>query len=315
MIRRGVVSLVVVFLVIASAGGPSLAQKRESAEIGDKQRDLQQTQKRLLEERQKAADAKKREAGLLAELETIDKRLTTKRKQIRALDERIKDAQLDIGRLRADIARLDRSRSGQQDALERKLCALYKVEAEGGALPLVLARGDSLARAVQIRHLATLASVDARLIQEYRVTSESLADRKARLEVRQAELTALRGQAEAERADADRQAARRQVLLARVKDERVYHDRMVGELSEAARRLEPFVRERQEKQRRAPAAQALQPHRAEPIPRPTGTPGTGFAALRGRLAWPADGRIVGEFRAQVNPRFGTKTLRNGIDID
>jgi len=157
--------------------------------------------------------------------------------------------------------------------------------------------------------------VDARLIQEYRVTSEGLADRKARLEVRQAELTELRGRAETERADADRQAARRQVLLARVKDERVYHDRMVGELSEAARRLEAFIRDLQEKQRRAAAAKAVPPKGARPAPPPNGVPGTGFAALRGRLVWPAEGRIVGEFGAQVNPRFGTKTFRNGIDID
>src|SRR5262245_19028379 len=315
MIRRALVAVVVVVLVLAGAGGLGRAQKREQSEIGDKQRDLQQTQKRLLEERQKAAEAKKREAGLLAELEVIDKRLTVTRKQIRALDERIKDAQFDIGRLRSDIARLDRSRQGQQEALERKLRALYKVEAEGGVLPLVLARDDSLARGVQIRHLATLDSVDARLIQEYRVTSEGLADRKARMEVRQAELAALRGQAEMERAEADRQAARRQVLLARVKDDRVYHDRMVGELSEAARRLEAFIHDLQEKQRRAAAAMAVPPNGARPAPPPSGAPGTGFAALRRRLAWPAEGRIVGEFGAQVNPRFGTKTFRNGIDID
>jgi septal ring factor EnvC (AmiA/AmiB activator) len=37
--------------------------------------------------------------------------------------------------------------------------------------------------------------------------------------------------------------------------------------------------------------------------------------LRGRLGWPAEGKVVGEFGAQVHPRFGTKTFRNGIDIE
>jgi septal ring factor EnvC (AmiA/AmiB activator) len=307
-------ALMVTALFVLGASGPGLAQKRDNPEIGDKQRDLQQTQKRLLEERQKAAEAKKREAGLFSELEAIDKRLAGKRRQIRALDERIREAQSDIGRLRSEIARLDQSRSSQEEALERKLRALYKVEAEGGALPLLFSREDPLAKALQVRHLATLASVDARLIREYRVTSEGLADRKARLEARQRDLTVLRAQAEAERADADREAAKRQALLARVKDERVYHDRMVGELSEAARRLEAFIRDLQEKQRRA-AAKAVPPGRSRSAPPADGVPGTGFAALRGRLAWPAEGRIVGEYGAQVNPRFGTKTFRNGIDID
>jgi septal ring factor EnvC (AmiA/AmiB activator) len=135
------------------------------------------------------------------------------------------------------------------------------------------------------------------------------------LEARQVDLKALRAEVDEERADADREAARRQTLLSRVKDERAYHERMVGELSEATRRLEAFIRDLQEKQRRAAAARAPAPSRPRTAPPVEAPGGTGFAALRGRLAWPAEGRVVGEFGAQVHPRFGTKTFRNGIDID
>jgi septal ring factor EnvC (AmiA/AmiB activator) len=298
---------------LAAAAAPALAQRRDGADIGEKQHDLRQTQKRLSEERQKAAEAKKREAGLLAELETIDKRLTEKRRQVGVLDERIKKAQSDIGDLRSDIGKLGKQRLGQEEALKKRLRALYKLETQGGALPLMFSGDDPVAKAVRLRHLTTLATVDARLIREYRVTSEGLAERKAQLEARQRELTALRSEAEEERADADREVAKRQGLLARVKDERAYHDRMVGELSEATRRLEAFIRDLQEKQRRM--AKAPPPTRPRSTPPLDVVPGTGFAALRGRLAWPAEGRVVGEYGAQVHPRFGTKTFRNGIDID
>ena len=302
-------------LALLLGSAPAAAERRDSVELGAKQQDLQQTRKRLTEERQKAADAKKREAGLLSELESIDRRLTDKRKQVTALDGRIKKAQSDIAELQGDIGKLGLKRAGQEQALERRLRALYKIEAQGGALPVLLSGDDPVARAVQFRHLTTLASVDARLIQEYRVTSEGLAERKSRLETRQRELAALRSEADSERADADREAARRQGLLARVKDERAYHDRMVGELSEAARRLEAFVRDLQERQRRAAAAKVAPPARQRQAPPVDATPGTGFAALRGRLAWPADGRVVADYGAQIHPRFGTKTFRNGIDID
>ena len=316
-------------LALALAGAPAGAQKRDGVDIGEKQQDLRQTQKRLNEERQKAADAKKREAGLLAELESIDKRVTDKRKQVVMLDGRIKKAQADIGDLQTDIGKLGRQRLGQEEVLEGRLRALYKLEAQGGALPLILSGDDPVAKAVQLRHLTTLATVDARLIREYRVTSEGLAERKSRLEARQRDLTGLRAEVDEERAEADREAARRQVLLARVKDERAYHDRMVGELSEAAKRLEAFIRDLQERQRRAAAAKAAaakaaaakpapptaRSRPAPPIESAPGVSGTGFASLRGRLAWPADGRVVGEYGAQVHPRFGTKTFRNGIDID
>jgi septal ring factor EnvC (AmiA/AmiB activator) len=310
-------------LGLVLAVGPALlappataqAPRREAAEIGDKQRDLQDAHKRLLEERQKAAAARKREAGVLSELEAIDQRLSDKRTQVAALDGRLRRAQADVGELQGEIGRLQSRRTGQEDVLGRRLRALYKLQAQGGVLPIVLSGADPVEQAVQLRHLATLASVDARLIREYRVTSEVLADRKSRVEARGREMAALRSEADHERAEFDQEAAKRRALLAKVQSERAYHDRMVGELSEATRRLEAFIRDLQEKQRRAMAKVPPPSRPARPTPGDNAGTGSGFAGLRGRLSWPADGRVVAEYGPQVNPRFGTKTFRNGIDIE
>jgi septal ring factor EnvC (AmiA/AmiB activator) len=314
--RLAALTLAVVTMLLAPGAGWAQAPKRDNPDLGDKQRDLQQTQKRLKEERQKASEARKREASVLSELEAIDQRLTDKRKQVASIDGRIRKAQSDIVDLQGEIGRLQSRRSGQEEVLGRRLRALYKLQAQGGVLPIVLSGDDPVAQAVQLRHLTTLATVDARLIREYRVTSEVMADRKSRLEARGRELASLRSEADQERDDFDQEAARRRALLARIQDERAYHDRMVGELSEATRRLEAFIRDLQEKQRRA-VAKVPPPSRPRPAPGETvpGPTGPGFASLRGRLAWPADGRVVAEYGPQVNPRFGTKTFRNGIDIE
>jgi len=302
--------------LLLPASADAQAKRETAADVGDKQRDLQQTQKRLKEERQKAADARKREASVLSELEAIDERLIEKRKQVGVLDGRMRRAQADIGELQGEIGRLQTRRSGQEEVLGRRLRALYKLQAQGGVLPIVLSGDDPVTQSVQLRHLTTLATVDARLIKEYRVTSEAMADRKSRLEARGKELASLRSDAEQERLEVDREAAKRRALLARIQDERAYHDRMVTELSEATRRLEAFIRDLQEKHRRA-VAKAPSPSRpARPSPGDSpGVSGSGFAALRGRLSWPADGRVVAEYGPQVNPRFGTRTFRNGIDIE
>ncbi len=304
----------VIGLLIFVAAAPALGQKRDKpGDLGDTQRDLRETQKRLGEERAKAAEARKREASILTELEVIDRRLTEKRRQVATMDARIRQAQSDVTVLQGEITRLQGQRTGQEEALGRRLQALYKLQAQGGVLPLLFSGDDPLAQATRLRHLATLATVDARLIREYRVVSDGLAERKARLEARQKELGALRAEAEAERAEANREGAKRLALLARVKDERAYHDRMVGELSEAARRLEAFIAELKEKQRRVAKVPPMT--RSRTAPPGDNVPGTGFAALRGRLHWPAEGKVVGEYGAQIHPRFGTKTFRNGIDID
>ena len=313
---KGGLSGAFILLVVLGVALPAAGQKKDKGELGDKEQALQQTQKRLKEERAKAADARKREASLLAELEAIDRRLAEKRKQVALLDTRIRRSVDEMGELQRDIGRLEGQRAGQEDAMAQRLRAMYRLQAQGGALPVLLSGDDPVAQAVRLRHLATLATVDARMIREYRLTSEGLADRKDRLEARRKELSALRSEAESERAEADREAGKRRIILARVKDERAYHDRMVGELSEATRRLEAFVRDLQERRRVAKIPPpAVKAPKSVAAPSESSAPGVGLGAMRGRLGWPAEGRVVEEYGARVNPRFGTKTFRNGIDID
>lgn len=307
---RGLIaaSLVLTFAFadVAAAQAPK-PTTRAGDDLKAEQRRLQETQRQLTEERAKAAAAAKRETSLLAELETIDKSLAEKKGEAMRLDARVAKAESELRGLRGDIGRLAGRRSEQEEQLVRRLRALYKVQGQGGAVPVLLGDDDPMRRTAALRSLANLAALDARLIQEYRATSDRLEDRKRREETRQAELATLRADARREQAEVDREAGKRRVLLARVKDERAYHERMVGELTEAAKRLEAFLRELQEKQRRVAKA---------PPPKPgIEPPGAGFGTLRGRMPWPTDGKIVAAYGAQVHPRFGTRTQRNGVDIE
>ena len=293
-------------LAVGLLVSPASAQRRDDQTLRQKEQSLQQTQKQLREERAKAAEARKRETSLLSELEAIERTLGEKRRALVPLNGRIRKAQGEIGGLEGEIRRLEAQRAGQQEVLGRRLRAMYKLQAQGGVLPLVLAGDDPMARAVQLRHLTTLAAVDAQLIREYRGTVERLAERKGRVEEHRQELAGLRAKVEEERQAVDREAARRRVLLAKVQEERAYHERMVGELSEAAKRLEALIRELQARQRRV----AKRPPAKDGEP-----PAIGFGTLRGSLPWPTDGRVVGGFGEQVHPRFGTRTFKRGIDIE
>ena len=301
---RGRAALVVLLLVTASL--PAWGQKRDDS-IQSERKKLEQTHKQLREEREKAADARRRETSLLAELEQIDRRLADKGRDVARIDARVRGVQTEIHSLGGEIQKLETWRGGQQEALARRLRVLYKIHNQGAALPLILGGDDVTTRATVIRQLGSLTALDARLISEYRLTSDSLADRRGREDARRQELATLRAEATREQAEIDHDAAKRRALLARVRDERAYHERMVGELTEASRRLEAFIRDLQAKQRRLA--------RVPPPRAPGETPSVGFGELRGRLPWPASGRILTAFGAQVHPRFGTKTFRNGVDIE
>jgi septal ring factor EnvC (AmiA/AmiB activator) len=298
--------LVVALTLVALAASIAHAQKKDDA-LQAEQRKLRQTEQQLRDEKRKAAEARARETSVLAELEQVEQRLAAKHKEIARLDMRITRTQAEVTSLRGEIHVLQRHRASQEEALGRRLRAMYKVHTQGGALPLLLSGDDPVARAVAVRHLTRLAALDARLIQEYRGTSDRLDDRRRREETRQRELADLKSDAQREQSDADRDAAKRRVLLAKVRDERAYHERMVGELTEAARRLEAFVSDLQAKQRRLAR-----------LPPPKGglaPPAVGFGNLRGRLPWPTEGRIIAAYGARVHPRFGTRTFRNGVDIE
>jgi septal ring factor EnvC (AmiA/AmiB activator) len=295
-------------LALAWLAAPVFAQAPKKQDpIQAEQRKLRRTEEKLKDERRKAAEARARETSILAELEQVEQRLADKQRDIGRLDVRIRKTQGEVTGLRGEVQSLEKQRAGQEQALARRLRAMYKVQAQGGALPLLLSGDDPVARAVAVRHLTHLAALDARLIQEYRGTTTRLEDRRRREETRQRELADLKSDAQREQTEVDRDAARRRTLLARVRDERAYHERMVGELTEAARRLEAFIGDLQAKQRRLAR-----------VPPPKGgvaPPAVGFGTLRGRLPWPTEGRVIAAFGAQVHPRFGTRTFRNGVDIE
>ena len=284
---------------------PGVGPRRD---LNGEQRRLQATQKQLKEERERAEQARRREGSVLVELDQVGRRLADKRRTVARLDGRIRNTQAEVTLLQRGIGKLEGRRANQEALLARRLRAMYKVQTQGGAVPLVLSADDPVDRAIAVRHLTSLAALDARLIAEYRETSDALADRKSREEEQRRELTRLRGDAQREQVEVDREAGRRRVLLAKVRDERAYHERMVGELTESSRRLEAFIRELQARQRRA--AKAVPPKRAAPSPAAVAP-----AGFRGRLPWPAAGRVAAPFGEQVHPRFGTRTFRNGVDIE
>ena len=145
-----VAPLVLLVLLVALAG-PAGAQQKRDETLQSEQKKLLQTQKRLKEEREKAAAARARETSLLAELERIDQRLAEKQAEVTRLAARIKRTQSDIATLRGEVTRLEGQREGQEETLARRLRVMYRVHAQGGALPLILSGDDPVTRAVAVR--------------------------------------------------------------------------------------------------------------------------------------------------------------------
>ena len=84
--------------------------------------------------------------------------------------------------------------------------------------------------------------------------------------------------------------------MARLKEKRYYYENLAQKLEEASRNLEELLDDLEVRHEEA---------------RDEGTP---FAGRSGRLLWPCEGTVVGEFGVETHPRFGTIIRNNGIDI-
>jgi murein DD-endopeptidase MepM/ murein hydrolase activator NlpD len=152
----------------------------------------------------------------------------------------------------------------------------------------------------RVQFMLRLADEDRRLIESISGTHRALVVDKTKVEKSYTELQ----QIEQEKQKEERRLAdlkrRRETQVTGLKRQRQAHEGAAVELREAEQRLQSLI-QRLERQRRAAP---------EFVP-PSGP----FAQARGRLPWPARGKVVGRFGLQTHPRFGTATQNNGIDIE
>jgi septal ring factor EnvC (AmiA/AmiB activator) len=289
----------------AGAAGPAPAR---ASEPRASQEALGEVRRQLDQARQRASAARRREVSLLAELERIDRTLAAKRGALQRLDRRIGQVEAELEALEGRRGRVAEDLVEQQAALSARLDALARL-AWAPPSPPWLAGPTVLARRGAITDLARIAREDLERLAQYDARADRLTAHQEARERARRELVRLRADVEAERAQAATEAARRRGLLEEARQDRATHERLAGELTDAARRLESLLRALA---RRGPAQRAVL--RAVPPAAPPG-PAVGLGRERGQLPWPTEGRVVADFGPQTHPRFGTEVLRTGVDIE
>jgi septal ring factor EnvC (AmiA/AmiB activator) len=274
-----------------------------------KQEALGEVRRQLDEARERASSARRREISLLAELEGIDRTLAQKRAALQQFDRRIVLVEAELDALEGHRDRVVEDRVSQQAALSVRLETLAWLAAAPSAPPWATG-ATTLARQRAVADLAGIARDDLDRLTRYDATADRLTARQEAAARARRELVELRSAVDDERAQVAAQAERRRALLAETREDRATHERLTGELTDAARRLEALVRGLA---RRAPAQRVVA--RATPAPAPAPGPAVGLGRERGQLPWPAEGRVVTGFGRETHPRFGTETVRSGIDIE
>ncbi len=254
--------------------------------------DLEHLGRNLERERMLYERLQRESTSLLQTLVELDQEVDSSEHQLRSTEERLADLERQLDGYRRKRQQAARSLDELRGRLGRRLRRLY-MQGEVGWPNLVFGSG-SISEGLQ-RHdvLKRLALADRQLARDVARSRDLLRQAEQRIQEQKAELESVRKQVRKRR---ERAALIREDKLAAldlVKKKKDLRKRALAELKQARGRLSSLVSSIEGK----------------------ATAAGGFASWRGRLPAPvAGGRVEVKFGKQVDQRFGTVTMHQGVDI-
>jgi septal ring factor EnvC (AmiA/AmiB activator) len=295
--RRGLLwvagtTALVGLLVAGTLGAGGASQDAASAEAM-----ASRAAARIRSLKQEADSLASRERSLLEELRTLEVE-----RELRA--EEFTASELDLQRIEGEldetsrrIAVLERTAASQLPDLSARMVALYKV-GNGGYLRMLLSVDDLREMGRAYRFVSALQGLDRRRVADHQRTLADLRKAQASLESRRSQAALAQAGVARARDAAGRAVAAHRDLITRIDQRRDLASRLVGELEAARLKLQRTIDEAA--QGRSGSGGAL-----------AGLP---LRPFKGDLDWPVAGSVAGGFGRQVNRRFHTAVVSNGIRI-
>jgi len=277
-------------MVAVGLAGTALAEAREADNpVKDDLRDLGRD---LNRERRVFKRLQRESTSLLTILAELDGQVEQADRDLAETQQRLAELERQLEESRKLREQAAESLSALRDRLAHRLRQIY-LQGELGWLDLVFG-ADSISEGLQGYELAKrLAISDERLARQVARSRDQITETEQRIERQKSELEQARVQVELRREQAA--AARDEQLSAvdLVRRKAGLHRRAMSELKRASGRLSDLVASMEGK---APAAR-------------------GLASWRGRLPSPVPGaRVETGFGKQVDQRFGTVTMNQGVDL-
>jgi septal ring factor EnvC (AmiA/AmiB activator) len=281
---------------------PSPAPAPFDARIEQESAELERVRNELDHARKEASTYVQRESQVLGQLNELDSALALQERLLAGLTRK-------EDRLRSELAltreRVERERDRLEERrgiLRRRLRNIYKVGEQPG-LQAILGATSAVDLVRRFDWLLLVAAQDRNLYDDVQESVQRVREAEAELARKMGEVAGVRAESEQEKADLVLKKDERRTLLDSVRNEKSRKQRVVTELEQAEQQLQHLLAELEEKAKSATLGGDLPPG------------GTGFAAAKGRLPWPAAGKVTRWFGVQKDKRFGTSTFNGGLDIE
>jgi murein hydrolase activator len=254
--------------------------------------DPRQIKSNLEHERQFIDHLAEESQSVLATIDELDQRLAWANEDLREAQRLLQLAEKALAEQQTERARAKSELEAVRERLRYRLRGMYKL-GELGWLGLIFDAQSVSAALRNVSLIERAARSDRALIASAERLQQKLADTERQLVKNRQKAEKLEERVRRQRDLVLQSSADKRRTLALIRGEKIMHLRVVKELNEASKNLERMV------------ATIKQP---QPL-------SGDFARWQGRLPSPVSGaRIEVHFGKQVDPRFKTVTLSQGVDV-
>jgi len=238
-----------------------------------------------------------RERTLLEDLRKLEVERDLRAEEFNASTLELQRIERELDDTAIRIAGLERAAESQLPDLAARMVELYKV-GNGGYLRMLMSVEDLRDMGRAYRFVSGLEGLDRRRVAEHQRTLASLRKALASLESRRSQAAVAQEAVARTRDAAARAVAAHEGLISRIDERRDLASQLMGELEAARQRLQRAVDD-------AAHGRPLETGAAVGLP---------LRPFKGDLEWPVTGRVSGGFGRQVNRKFHTSVVSNGLRI-
>jgi septal ring factor EnvC (AmiA/AmiB activator) len=251
-----------------------------------------------IKELQREADSlASRERTLLEDVRTLEVERDLRAEEFTASTLALQRVEGELDDTAIRIAELERTAESQLPDLAARMVELYKV-GNGGYLRMLMSVDDLREMGRAYRFVSGLQGLDRRRVAEHQRTLADLRKAQAALEARRSQASLAQADVARARDAAARAVTAHEDLIRRIDERRDLASQLMGELEAARQRLQRTVED---------AAHGRPPEAGAVLSLP-------LRPFKGELEWPVTGTVTGGFGRQVNRRFHTSVVSNGLRI-
>jgi murein hydrolase activator len=300
-----------------------------SREVRMKQDELDRLKQEIKDYESKITESRKKEKNALNRIGDYEKQIVLLKKLVAQLSSGIERNEHEIDAAKGILVKTETELQKLRNAYARYVVSLYK-KGRTHDSELLLSSASLNQMFIRAKYLKAFSLKHRSRTEAIREKKIQIEQDKNRLEVKLNMQKKAVSEKQTEETHLQKKTVEHKDLLDKVRQDKAEYEKQLRRKQIAAQKLERMIGDIIEKDRQKRLAELKKRNAAtrsgKGAPRKsteekiTSLPSvpiskTAFGKLRGRLPWPvSQGSVIGTFGEQTNPRIGTITINNGIDI-